>query len=527
MQSHSCDRVRFDRFVLDPAGGTLLEGVERLNLRPKSFEVLCYLVRNAGRVVGKDELLAGVWPQVHVTEDSLTRCVSEVRTALGDTGQKIIETVPKRGYIFLAAVIPVGLGDAVLPLVEPAIDAGNVTPSIAVLRFEALSADAGQEYFGDGLAEDLITSLSRFSNLCVISRNSSFAYSARHSDTSQVGRELKVRYIVEGSVRREAARLRVTARVVDAERQNVIWAQSYDQPFHSVFEVQDDLTRNIVGTLISNVNRAKLARSKRQPTSSLAAYDYYLRGRSLLANRSGADRGRMVAEARGMFEKSLAADADYAPAVEGLAEAHNIIWLERSDDRATADEHRNPRTLLRALELADRAVLLNPYSANAYITRAYILHWLYRRDDAREDVKKGLEFNPNQSDGRIGHMMMQTGRTQQALDFFQNALRYDPFPPSIYLSWQGNSFYLLGRFEEAFRTLKRGSECMPTYPAMFVWLAAAAAMAEHMDDARHAAACVTMQQPAFTIRGWLDFIRLPERDGKLLAEGLHRAGLPP
>ena len=395
MQSHSCDRVQFDRFVL---GGTLRKGAERLNLRPKSFEVLCHLVRNAGRIVGKDELLEGVWPHVHVTEDSLTRCISEVRTALDDTDQKIIETVPKRGYIFLAPVIPIGLGDGVPQPVVATAAADNVTPSIAVLRFETLGADAEQEYFGDGLAEDLITSLSRFSNLCVISRNSSFAYSARHSDTSQVGRELKVRYIVEGSVRREATRLRVTARVVDAERQSVIWAQSYDQPLNSVFEVQDDLTRNIVGTLVSNVSRAELARSMRQTTSSLAAYDYYLLGRSLLSNRSGTDRGRMVAEARGMFEKSLAADADYAPAVEGLAEAYNIIWLEHSDYRATTDEHRNPRTLQRALEFADRAILLNPYSANAYITRAYILHWLYRRDDAQEVVEKAIKCNPNQSE---------------------------------------------------------------------------------------------------------------------------------
>jgi TolB-like protein len=331
MQPNSCDRVRFDRFVLDLAGGTLRKGAERINLRPKSFEVLCHLVRNAGRIVGKDELFEVVWPDVHVTEDSLTRCVSEVRTVLADTDQKIIETVPKRGYIFLASVMPVGLGDAAPRLVESTVALENVTPSIAILRFETLSAEAGQEYFGDGLAEDLITSLSRFSNLCVISRNSSFAYSARHSDTNQIGRELKVRYIVEGSVRRETARFRVTARVVDAERQSVIWAQSYDQPLNNVFEVQDDLTRNIVGTLITNVSRAELARSMRQPTSSLAAYDYYLRGRSLLANRSGTDRGRMVAEARGMFEKSLMADDDYAPAVEGLAEAYNIIWLEHSD----------------------------------------------------------------------------------------------------------------------------------------------------------------------------------------------------
>ena len=124
-------------------------------------------------------------------------------------------------------------------------------------------------------------------------------------------------------------------------------------------------------------------------------------------------------------------------------------------------------------------------------------------------------------------MMMQTGRAQEALDFFQNALRYDPFPPSIYLSWQGNSFYLLSRFGEAFRTLKRGSERMPTYRSMFVWLVAAAAMADHMDDARQAATIVTTQQPSFTIRTWLNFIRLPERDGKLLAQGLHRAGLSP
>jgi TolB-like protein len=230
-------------------------------------------VRNAGRLVGKDELFEGIWPQVHVTEDSLTRCISEVRAALGDGNQKIIETVPKRGYIFVASVIPHELARAVQAPKESAGGAESPTPSIAVLRFETLTAEAGQDYFGDGLAEDLITSLSRFSNLCVISRNSSFAYSARHSDISQIGRELNARYIVEGSVRREATRLRVTARVLDAKRQSVIWAQTYDRPLDSVFEVQDDLTRNIVGALISNVSRVELARSMRQPTSNFRPPD--------------------------------------------------------------------------------------------------------------------------------------------------------------------------------------------------------------------------------------------------------------
>ena len=145
MHAHSRDCVRFDRFMLDLAGGALWDGDQRLNLRPKSFEVLCHLVRNAGRVVGKDELLDGVWPQVHVTEDSLTRCVSEVRTALGDTDQKFIETVPKRGYIFLASVIPPGLGDAVPALPGSGVTPGNATPSVAVLRFETLSADGGSQ----------------------------------------------------------------------------------------------------------------------------------------------------------------------------------------------------------------------------------------------------------------------------------------------------------------------------------------------------------------------------------------------
>src|SRR5579864_6248147 len=198
--------LQFDRFTLDPARGRLCADGQDIELRPKSFEVLRYLVENPDRLLAKEEIVSAVWPNVVVSDDSLARCMSDVRSALGDAEQCIIKTVPRRGYIFAVPVTrPVVRAQPPLP----------DRPSIAVLPFTNLGGDPRQDYFTDGISEDLVTNLSKIAGLFVIARHSSFRYRGADLDVPQIGSELGVRYLVVGSVRRDAERVRITAELVD------------------------------------------------------------------------------------------------------------------------------------------------------------------------------------------------------------------------------------------------------------------------------------------------------------------------
>jgi len=253
---------RFREYTLDAMRGTLRAADGEIELRPKCFEVLRYLVENANRLVTKQELIKAIWPDVVVTDDSLTQCVSEVRHALRDEEQAIIKTVPRRGYRFAS---PVSTSDSETVLVS-ALEGtrrpeGNydlslrpelpqpTRPSIAVLPFINLSDDPQQDCFGDGIAEDIITELSRFSELMVIARNSTFQFKGKTTDVRQIGRELGVGYVLEGSVRKDGKRIRLTAQLIDAATGAHRWAERYDRDLNSVFAIQDEVTRTIVTIL--------------------------------------------------------------------------------------------------------------------------------------------------------------------------------------------------------------------------------------------------------------------------------------
>ena len=221
----------FDRWTLDYGRGVLIAETGEIALRPKTFDVLRVLVENSGRLVSRDEIFETVWPGVTVTEELLTQCVSELRTAFGEDGQRIIKTVPKRGYLFSAAV---GLAPDV------AIRAASCSapgPSVAVLPFANLSGDSSQEYLSDGITEDIINGLSYFSDMSIIARNSSFSYKGRAIDVRDVGRQLGAGYIVEGSVRRFGDRIRITAQLVDASSGVRRWAERFDRPAGDVFAI--------------------------------------------------------------------------------------------------------------------------------------------------------------------------------------------------------------------------------------------------------------------------------------------------
>ena len=262
----------FDRFVLDLTRGCLRAGEEEISVRPKAFRLLTYLALNAGRLVTKQELLDAVWPNVAVSEESLAQSIWQLRQKLGDVSQQIIKTVPRRGY-----VLDVGIHTAD-PSVAPPLPLPD-RPSIAVLPLANLSRDPEQQYFSDGITEDIIAELSLFSELFVVARNSSFQY--RGVDARQVGRDLGVRYLLEGSVRRSGARLRNSMKLSECSTSHHLWVKRFDRQLTNVFEVQDEVARDVASALAVKLSAGVRHRGKYNGTDGMECYDTFLRAREV------------------------------------------------------------------------------------------------------------------------------------------------------------------------------------------------------------------------------------------------------
>ncbi|TXL70641.1 hypothetical protein FHP25_33865 [Vineibacter terrae] len=283
-------RYAFEDYVLDPERRELTRGAEPVSIGPQVFDLLLYLVRNRGHVVSKDDLLDTVWSGRIVSESTLTSHINAARKAIGDSGQEqhLIRTVARKGFRFVGDVAeneqaggsssPAGTEPPVLGRAPAQALSLPDRPSIAALPFLNLSGDAEQEYFTDGVVEDIISALSRMRWLFVIARNSSFTYKGRAVDVKQVGRELGVRYVLEGSLRKAANRVRITGQLVDAATGHHLWAERYEGALDDIFELQDRITQSVVGAIAPQLERAEIERAERKPTGSLDAYDYFLRG---------------------------------------------------------------------------------------------------------------------------------------------------------------------------------------------------------------------------------------------------------
>jgi adenylate cyclase len=572
MLGRAAKTYRFGEFTLDLSRGRLEGARGPIELRPKSFEVLRYFVEHPDRLISKAELLDAVWANVHVTEDSLTRCISEIRAALADAEQKIIQNLPRRGYILATPVSETDRADGIqpIPVEEQAervdsgarsawlslltrvnlIAAGTLVAllialaiwipvpahrmttateraSIAVLPFVNLGGDPGQDYLGEGISAEIIASLSKFAQLLVVAEGSSSRYTSSTTDSGRIGREIDVRYLVRGTVQREGGRLRIIAQLLEAATGGQIWAQQYDRELAGVFTVQDDVTQNIVGTLFAHVSRNELDRVMRKPAGSFAAYEYFLQGRSLLNKIYANDRGLTLATARGLFEKSLELDPGYAPALQGMAAADVLIWLEPTNHPQTSREYNKKEILDRALDRAQRAVELDRTLPEAYGTLAWVLHWHYRRDESLAAFERAYELNPSLADCRYSLILTHRGRPDEGIAVMKRTMRLDPFHAPVCFTWLGNAYYLAGRYDEAFQNLSTAANRMPVHRPTRVWLAAAAAQSGQHEVAKSAVAAVLKQQPNLTITKWLDLLRLPRStDAGRLADGMRKAGFP-
>jgi adenylate cyclase len=518
--------LQFEEYTLDIVRNALRAADRDIALRPKSFELLRYLVENPDRLVTKEELLKAIWPNVAVADEALTHCVSEVRQAIGDAGQAIIKTIPRRGYRFTAPVARVATGVAAPPASPdsaPRPQSSVDRPSVAVLPFANLSGDPQQDYFSDGMTEDITTELSRFSELLVIARNSSFQYKGKAVDIRQVGRELGARYILEGSVRRSGNRVRIVAQLIDAMTGAHRWGERYDRKLRDVFAVQDEVARAIVVILAAHVNRAETERALLKPPASWVAYEYYLRGAEAFFLHQNRRTKASLYDARRLLEQSLAIDPDYARAAAKLSQTHFFAYVEPFDG-----DYLSPAALDRALELAETAVHLDDRLPQARAQLGDVLIYKRQHDAGIAEFERAFALNPNFIDHRYARALTYAGEPARAIEVLEANMRLDPFQPLLYATgWMGVAHYMLKRYGEAVRLLR---ECVSRLPNL-LWphtiLASAYAQSGQLEEARKEAAEVLRINPGFTIEGYKRLIVYKDpKDFEHRIDGLRKAGLP-
>jgi adenylate cyclase len=520
---------QFNGYVLDVARGCLRKADREVELRPKSFEVLRCLVENAGRLVTKDELFKAVWPNVIVSDDALTQCISEVREAISDRAQTMIKTMPRRGYRFAAPVSRSEDDAEAQNRAAPAASFGDETaaslsgkPSIAVLPFVNLNGNVQQDYFSDGITGDIITELSRFSDLAVIARSSAFQYKGKAIDVRQVGRELGVRYVLEGSVRSDDKHIRITAQLIDAASGAHRWAERYDRELKDAFAVQDEVVRALVAVLQVRVIEAETERTLLKPPLTWEAYEYYLRGAEAWATGFAQRPMASFYEARRCLERSIAIDPGYARAYAMLARTYTYTYVEPRDE-----EYLNSATLQRADQLARTAVQLDASLPQARTMLGAVLIFKRRHEESIAEYEQAFALNPNFSDHGFGLCLVFAGQPERAIEVMQASTRLEPFRNATRLAYTGNAYYMLGRYEEAVTPLRESAWQMPDLRITQLWLAAAYAQQGRLAEARAAADEVRRIEPDFTMARWkLTAVYKRPEDSERLFDGIRKAGLP-
>ena len=519
-------RFFFSGYAFDTDRRELRHHDTLVPLTPQVFDLLDYLLRNRERVVSKDELVASIWQARAVTDSALTTRINAVRAAVGDTGksQRVIRTLPRKGFRFVAdvregepATRRAGGAAATPALALPE------KPSIAVLPLKNLPHDPGQEHISDGITEDIITELSRFSELFVIARNSSFQYKGKTKDVRQIGRELGVRYVLEGSFRRHDGRVRIAAQLVDALTGAHRWAERYDRKLADVFALQDELARAIATTLAAHVNKAEAERTLLKPPVSWQAYEYFVRGADMLAGYWSTVKVADLYESRRLLERSLAIDPGYARACASLSTTWIIAWRNRLDK-----DHLDPAALDEAHRMANRAVQLNPNLPQAHASLGVVLAWKRQHDAGVAEFDKAVALNPNFTDWRMAIALVYAGQGERAVEVLKSHMRLDPFYVPLAPHWLGLAHYTLGQYPAALAALSECALRAPNYGAVHLWLAATHARMGQMEAARTEAGKVLTLDPGFTIeRVAKSTIAFKHREAEEdCFEAMRLAGLP-
>lgn len=557
-------------WTVDAAANRLMRHGDEVRLEPKVMSVLVYLVRHRGRVVSRGDLESGVWTGMVVGYDAVTNAVIKLRRALGDDPRapRIIETISKQGYRLIADVEPIAkpvVGQSFVPaiarpvaaeegplregkhrrrplaltaallallLVAPLTaffafrsppDANEQVPgssqrvAIAVLPFDDPSADPSQDYFANGITEDLITDLSKVSGLLVVARNSAFAYQDSNEPADTIGRTLGVRFLLRGSLRRDGEQLRLNVRLLDSHDGRTLWAERYDRRLTDVFRIQDELTAQIVSALQVELAPADQRRLVRNHEASVAAYDELLQGNDHYGRRSFHDNEL----AKEHYQRAIELDPEFARAYAALALAYSRDAVDgwRPGARASME---------RAAALVDQAMQLDPKVPQIYFVHSQIA--LYRGDlaEAVRQAEEAIALSPGYADAyaMLGLVLHYAGRPVEGLDEIERAVRLNPRLPSIYRLVRGVLHYALGDYPRAIADLEPATPMNPTYQMLRLWLAAAYAGSGRIEEAQWEATELLALNPSFTLEHVETVfpIRDPEYRERLIGD-LRKSGL--
>jgi TolB-like protein len=451
----------------------------------------------------------GICVSGRVQEDVLGR----LEVAFEDAGEQHLKNIARPVRVYRVRLYGAAKSTPALPL--PA------RPSIAVLAFNNMSGDPEQEYFADGMVEEITTALSRMRWLFVIARNSSFTYKGRAVDVKQVGRELGVRYVLEGGVRKAANRVRITAQLIDALTGAHLWADRFEGALDDVFDLQDCVTQSVVGAIAPKLQEAEIERAKRKPTESLDAYDYYLRG---IATSHPSTR-EVNDEALRLFYKAIELDPDFSSAY-GMAA---WCYARRKGSRRMQDwvkeTSETARLARRAVELGnDDAVAL---SASGFAL-AYVVGDL---DDGAACIDRALALNPNLASAWSfsGWVRIYTGVPEVAIEHFASSMRLSPLDPLMFWAHNGIALahFCTGRHDEALSWAEKALRVSPNYHPALRNFAASSALVGRLDDAHKAMARLREIDPTLRVSDLRDLTPLRRsEDAARYAEGLRKAGLP-
>jgi TolB-like protein/DNA-binding winged helix-turn-helix (wHTH) protein len=523
---------RFDRFRLDLARGALFheDGAE-IPLRPKALALLRHLVENAGRLVDRDEIMRVVWPGVIVTEDSIAQCVKQIRQALGDDEMRLLRTLPRRGFLFASetataeargpAPAPTPPGAAPLgpaPLAPaPAAD----RPTLVVLPFANMTADPEQEYFADGITEELTTALSHLRWFSVIARNSAFTYKGRAGvDVRQVGRELGAGYALEGSVRRAGGTVRITAQLCEAATGRHVWAERFDGDIADVFGLQDRVTEAVACAIEPSLREAEVERIRTKPTESLTAYDLYLRA---LPHRFATREGNE--EAMRLLRCAIAIDPGFAAAKGALA--GQFVLRVTQGWAAEGEREEGVRHAREVVEgrggAEDPSVLAWAAHALAFLGRDY--------EGGLAASNRAVRLAPNS--GLVlylgGWNRLYVGDWRTAVAWIERAVRLSPVDPgmSYFTAALGAAQFVGEQYEEALEWLRRAIHDHPGYLVAHRLLAAGLAQLDRLEEAREAVRVLLRDAaPGYTLAAAAAHNAFRGLARERFLDGLRRAGLP-